>query len=293
MNQRLWRRLLRISLAVLALCVLAGAAVVGVVLSANRTLTPDDCPQEVTHQQMTAAWTDVLAHVVRDDRVDYEALRLHRPALQTVVCGVANSREELSSPTEELAFLINAYNALVLYAVLQTEVTTSVHDVRVPLVPIDGYGFFYSLYFEVRGERVNLYGLEHQEIRARFADARIHAALNCASASCPPLSSEPYDAADLDSQLQRVATAFVSSPAHVRLNHGLQRIELSSLFEWYDADFASHARAMGAGETSIDWIAEHATPEVAQALRRARDDGWPVDFVTYDWSLNAAISPPG
>lgn len=287
MNQRLWRRLFRFSLAVLALCILGGAIVVAVVVGANRTLTPTDCPANITAQQMADAWADVLNNAVHDGRVDYEAVRRQRPALQTVVCGIAG-RQPAASPTEELAFLINAYNALVLYAVLETGATTSVHDVRVPLVPIDGYGFFYSLYFDVEGERMNLYELEHQQIRARFADARIHAALNCASTSCPPLPAVPFAADELDEQLAQVASAFVNSPTHVRLNPDARSIELSSLFEWYDGDFTSHARSIGAGETTLDWVIEHAAPDNAQAMRDARDEGWAVVFVPYDWSLNRA-----
>ena len=43
--------------------------------------------------------------------------------------------------------------------------------------------------------------VEHNILRPRFDDPRVHFAINCAAKSCPPLRSEPFRGDILDQQL--------------------------------------------------------------------------------------------
>jgi hypothetical protein len=270
-------------------CVVTGLLALAVVLSANRTLTPERCPTSFDQGQVDQAWAGILTDAVANGRVDYDTVAAHRDNLEFVVCAIA-AHQPVDSLTEDLAFLLNAYNALVLYAVLETGLTQSVHDLHVPLVPIDGYGFFYSLRFIVQGERMNLYALEHEQIRARYADGRIHMALNCASASCPVLQPRAFEAGTLDEQLAEATHAFVADESNVMVDESTRAIRLSSLFSWYAADFENHARSLGFGDSAIDWIIGHADEPSAALLGTARDEGWEIVFVPYDWGLNAVTS---
>ena len=60
--------------------------------------------------------------------------------------------------------------------------------------------------------KLSLNDVEHEILRARFKDARVHAAVNCASFSCPPLLDEAFTAKKLEKQLDAQMRAFVVDP---------------------------------------------------------------------------------
>lgn len=238
----------------------------------------------------TGWWNDGLGRWVHGDRVDYakvlsDAPDLKRFAATLAEVGPAATPERFQTEDERLAYYINAYNALTLLGVVDNWPISSVQDVRGWLDPRPGFGFFYGLRFFLDGGKINLYDLENGVIRG-FRDARVHAAINCASISCPPLAPRAYDPADLDGQLDRVTRAFCSSPVHVRTDDQTSEIRLSSIFEWYRSDFEEHARRLGLPPTIEDFILAFAEPTVADSLERAREAGFDVVFRPYDWGLN-------
>ncbi len=238
----------------------------------------------------TQWWNDALGRWVQGSRVDYaevliDAPDLSRFAATLAVVGPTATPERFSSEEARLAYYINAYNALTLLGVVDNWPISSVQDVRGWLEPRAGFGFFYGLRFFLDGGKVNLYDLENGIIRG-FRDARIHAAINCASISCPPLAPYAYDPRELDGQLDRVTRALCSSPVHVRIDDEAREIQLSSIFEWYRVDFEEHARRLGRPPTIEDFILAFAEPAVADSLERARTAGFEVVFQPYDWGLN-------
>ena len=58
-----------------------------------------------------------------------------------------------------------------------------------------------ELQFEVMGQKLTLDQIEHEILRRKFNEPRIHMALVCAAMSCPPLRNEPYQGHILDLQL--------------------------------------------------------------------------------------------
>lgn len=287
MNPRLRRQILKASLITLVALVSGAVGTLTFVVSHNQYLAPDSCtgaPSDDDHALQL--WDRVLSTVVQDGGVDYVLAREQLDTIESLVCWVA-THERQHDWRRDLAFHINAYNLLVIYGVLRTGVEQTIHEVHVPLVPFAGYGFFYSLRFDVEGERINLYQLEHELIRARYADARVHAALNCASASCPALASFAFTADELETQLQQVAHAFASVGPHVQPDAGARTLNLSSLFLWYQADFEAHATSLGLEPTIGAWIVHMADSTEGSELQQAVHEGWPVVWQPYDWSLNA------
>lgn len=235
-------------------------------------------------------WNGALGRWVRGNRVDYaevitDAADLKRFAATLATVGPSATPDKFPTVEARLAYYINAYNALTLLGVVDNWPIESVQDVHGWLDPRPGFGFFYGLRFFLDGAKINLYELENGVIRG-FRDARIHAAINCASISCPPLSSRAYRAQDLDAQLDEVTRAFCSSPAHVRVDGDAREIQLSSIFEWYRADFEEHARRLGLPPTIESFILAFAEPDVAEAVARAQTAGFDVVFQPYDWGLN-------
>ncbi|MHC4393983.1 MAG: DUF547 domain-containing protein, partial [Planctomycetota bacterium] len=161
----------------------------------------------------------------------------------------------------------------------------TVHEVRGLISPVPGFGFFWGQRFRLDGRKVHLYGLENSIIRKEFGDARIHAAINCASGSCPQLSSEPYLPETLDAQLDAAARRF-AKPPHVRIDAGRKTVELSMIFKWFKDDFVSDARRLQLGTGVLDWIAHYAPEASRTQLDAARKGQFEIEYVEYDWTLN-------
>ena len=235
-------------------------------------------------------WNAALGRWVRPGGVDYDAVLAEEGDLRRFIAtlgevGPRLTPERFTTEPERLAYYINAYNALVLFAVADNWPIDTVHDVRGWLDPRAGFGFFYGLRFPLDGGAVNLYDLENEVIRG-FVDARIHAAINCASKSCPALMPYAFEPARLDDQLDAVTRTFCSDPPHVRVDDEAEEIQLSAIFEWYQPDFEEHARRLGRPATIVDFILAFATPEVAAAVERAQSADFDVVFQPYDWALN-------
>jgi hypothetical protein len=235
-------------------------------------------------------WNLALGRWVRAGGVDYDAVRKDEGDLRRFVAtlgavGPRSAPARFGTEPERLAYYINAYNALVLFAVVDNWPIRTVHDVRGWLDPRAGFGFFYGLRFPLDGDATNLYELENEVIRG-FVDARIHAAINCASKSCPSLMPHAFEAATLDEQLDMVTRGFCSSAEHVRVDEEAREIQVSAIFDWYRSDFEEHARRLGRPATILDFIVAFAAPEIASALEQARGDDFALVFRAYDWDLN-------
>ena len=119
--------------------------------------------------------------------------------VQTCALPICFDLGSLDSQTDSqdarLAFWINLYNALVVHSVLESGVEDSVREQE---------GFFDRYAYRVGGLTFTPNDIEHGVLRgakfepgdARAAhvaprlDPRLHFALNCASAGCPPIRSE-------------------------------------------------------------------------------------------------------
>lgn len=210
-------------------------------------------------------------------RVHYDRLLNQRGSLDAFVATLAEDPGVMSDDAL-LARRINAYNAFVLQGVLENWPLESVQDVSVGVLRVRGSGFFAGQRFKLDGEWISLYTLEHDLIRERFQDARVHAALNCASMGCPPLRGELWSADGLDEQLDDAMRRFVSTSASI----GPESAQLSELFDWFEDDFT-------------DWDGSenvcHYLTRYDPSFQGMADQGCPSEFIPYDWSLNATKAP--
>ena len=256
-----------------------------------RSISVDAEPMRLPEEGFDYSWwNEALSRWVHPEGVDYAAVLeeegdLRRFVATLATTGPRSTPSRFSTEPERLAYYVNAYNALTLFGVVDNWPIQSVHDVRGWLDPRAGFGFFYGLQFPLDGTGVNLYELENAIIRS-YLDARIHAAINCASKSCPALAPYAFEAATLDDQLDAVTRAFCSNAPHVRVDEDARQIRLSAIFDWYKADFEEHARRLGRPATIEDFIAAFADPATAEALERARKAEFEVVFEPYDWTLN-------
>lgn len=172
---------------------------------------------------------------------------------------------------DELAYYINAYNALAIQGIL---------DGLSPSSFLGRARYFKVQEWPLDGRKITLYDLEHKILRLKD-EPRMHFAIICASKSCPFLRSEAYTAAKLDAQLDEQARQFVNDAFRNRYDKAARTAHLSEIFKWFDEDFR------GAGSVQ-KYIAKYvADPEVAKALAQ---DGYRVEWIDYDWNLNG--TPP-
>ena len=240
------------------------------------------------------AWTKLLQRHVVEIRpgqataVRYAGFATDRPALKAYLDSLAavSPAEYARWPKpEQLAFLINAYNAHTVALIL---------DTYPRLKSIKDLGSLLSspwkkAFIPLLGKTISLDQIEHGMIRkpGAFDDPRIHAAVNCASVGCPALARQAFVARDLDRQLDAALSGFLSDSTRNRYVAASGRLEVSKIFDWYGSDFERGHRGYDSLKTLF---ARHAavlatTPEGQMAIRNGR---YTLDFLDYDWALNDA-----
>lgn len=97
--------------------------------------------------------------------------------------------------------------------------------------------------------------------RVDVIDARIHFALNCGAASCPPIAAYRHE--QLDDQLDRATRGYLAA----EVERHERALRVPSLMLWYLADFGG-------------------PPGLRRFLRRhgVDDAGRPIRFKRYDWT---------
>lgn len=240
-----------------------------------------------------SALTALLSrHVNAQGWVDYAGLQRDRPALDAYLHSLRNvDVNAMPSNAARLAFWIDAYNAFTLNDALEYVAgkTGSVKKVD---------GFFDKHQHAVAGQSLTL---DEIEKRARsLHDPRVHFALNCASAGCPRLQPFAFTASDLDRQLNQATAGFLADTRRgLRLDRAHNIVYLSPIFAWYAGDFTgatstaghllSWASAAVSGENVLQFVAEHASPDVAASIRQRQPT---VKYMTYDWTLNSQALHP-
>jgi Protein of unknown function, DUF547 len=237
-----------------------------------------------------AAWEALLKKHVRwlpdnkQSRVDYAGFKNDRAALKAVLDAMSalpRAQFDAWPKAEQMAFLINAYNAFTVELIL-----TEYPKIK----SIKDLGSFVKSpwkkeFFSLLGETHHLDWIEHDMLRPKYADPRIHAAIVCASIGCPALRPEAFTVERLEAQLEDGMQRFLGDRTRNRVKDG--RLEVSSIFKWFKGDFEKGHKGFSQVE---DVFAKYASAlsDDAQVQQRLRDKALPVSFLDYDWSLNAA-----
>lgn len=223
--------------------------------------------------------------VTPNGNVRYAALQRNPEDLNTFIQQLAatspeNRPELFPTDRHRIAYWINAYNAFVLHQVIDDYPIESVISFRT----LWGALFFKRSKHTAGGKDYSLDDIEHGLLRKKFNEPRIHFAINCASASCPVLRSEPYRGDILDRQLDEQARTFCRKQENVWMRGDV--LFLSAIFDWYREDFLQALRQQGRQDpTLVDYVAQY----VPEALARDIQEKNPrIEFYDYDWALNDA-----
>lgn len=246
-------------------------------------------------------WDALLKqHVVLIDggkasRVRYAAFAQNRAALKRYLDTLSKvPAVEFNAWTrsQQVAFLINAYNAFMIEKVL-----TRYPDIG----SVWDFGKlfgnpFRDEFFTLLGRDASLDWIEHETLRKPgvYNEPRVHYAVNCAAIGCPMLREEAYVADRLERQLEEQAMRFLSDASRNRMNPATGQLEVSRIYDWYERDWTSGYRGLRGTDDALH------SPRQYFALYAKRLAGDPaqqrliseqkvkIRFLDYDWTLNDA-----
>lgn len=210
---------------------------------------------------------------VNQGLVDYAGLKAERASLDeylTTAGAVSMADFQHWTRDEQLAFLINVYNAATLQLIIDAYPVDSIKSLG-SLVKSPWSREVVQLF----GKKISLDTLEHKIIRKNYNEPRIHFALVCAAMGCPPLRSEAYQGTRLAEQLNDQVKTFLGTPSKNRLDAEKKILWLSPIFKWYGDDFNT------ASSSVVTFVAPYLGAAGGDTLK-----DWAIEYTDYDWSLN-------
>jgi len=232
--------------------------------------------------QTHADFGAVLKAHVAPTGVTYEALAADRAGLDAYVKSLEAADVSGFSGAESMAFWINAYNALTLTLIVNEYPLGSIRD-------LDGGDPWNARSWTVAGKSVTLNNIEHDILRP-MGDARIHAAVNCASRGCPPLASTPFTGVGLQQELAAASASWIQLNG-ARVDQSAGAVSLSAIFDWYGDDFVPSYGKLhdvpaldGKQEAAVNFAAAFLSEADRKWLEAG---GYAVSYADYDWGLNA------
>jgi hypothetical protein len=260
----------------------AWLALAALVLPVVHSVGAQAPPGDALHRPLD----QLLDLYVRDGLVYYRALRAERARLDRYVASLDVPAAVYARWTreEQLAFWINAYNAFVLRTVLDYYPPPGGTIRRIP-------GVFTKLRRRAAGREVTLDAIEY-EILPPFRDPRVYFALGRGAVGSGRLRSEAYLPSRLEAQLAAQAREFLTQRAHVHIDALGNRIAVSPIFGWHEAEFAEVYAAKSppafAGRSPIERAVLALVYPLLLPTERAFVDKNEFRFVyqEFDWSLN-------
>jgi len=216
-------------------------------------------------------WNQLLhEHVSAKGIVDYKGMIKDSVKLNMYLKLLSDNPPQQSwTQDEQKAYWINAYNAFTVKLITKYYPVKSIKDIgssiQIPFVNTP----WEIKFFKIGGKTFNLDKIEHGILLKQFNDPRIHFAIVCASASCPQLRNEAYDATKLNQQLDSQATRFINDPTRNKITP--DKIEISKIFLWYKGYFTHNG-------SLIDYLNKYSKVKIHPDAT--------ISHLDYNWSLN-------
>ncbi len=233
----------------------------------------------------------ILDLYVRDGYVYYRALKQDRAKLDAYVAGAATVPVEALSRDQQLAFWLNAYNAVVLqtivtrYPIGGSSKDYPPHSIR--QIP----GAFERATHRLGGRMVTLDQIE-KTILPGFHDPRLYFALGRGAVGGGRLRSEAFTPARLEEQLNEVRGECVSRPQCWEADSAAGIVRVSSIFSWHDQEFIDAYAPAATPKFADRGPVERAVlgfvgPKLLTTEREFLDkNAFQTTFKPFDWTLN-------
>lgn len=214
-------------------------------------------------EQLLSKTDQFLQANVNYGSVNYEGIAENRQSLNSLVNHFEDiDLSELSS-NEQMAVWINAYNVMMIKAIVNHYPISS---------PLDVPGIFDKEKHNIGGELMTLETVEKKKLMTDKIDPRIHFVLVCAAKGCPQLADFAYRPEELDNQLNERTKKALNSNYFIRVSSSKRKVSVSHIFEWYADDFKD------GGKSILDYINQYRNSKIPSS--------YDLDYYTYDWNLN-------
>jgi len=215
---------------------------------------------------------------------------------------------DLAPGSEQLAFWINAYNALCINKIVQYEKRTGKRVGSINELSNSGGGgedgseyagpVWDQVAGKVAGRDVTLNEIEHDELRRVWAEPAVHACIVCASASCPNLRREAFVSSRLQEQMNDQMKEWMANDSKgLKLTKNSEesllfgslipsspdKLELSRIFLWFRDDFEVDSE--GGMRT---WLARYVDDDATAAALKS--GSYRLRYFEYDWQITRASS---
>lgn len=217
-----------------------------------------------------SSWDVLLKKHVNDKGVSYTGFIADKAKLESYLKHLSeNVPAESWSKDATMAYWINAYNAFTVKLIIDNYPLQSIKDLNSTIAIPTVSTIWAKKWFTLGDKEMSLDNIEQGILRKNYDDARIHAALNCASVSCPPLRPEAFTAAKLDKQLDEQMRQWLADKSRNIISPN--RLQLSKIFNWYSGDFKTKG-------TRISYIQQFTDIQISEDAK--------VEYLDYNWNLN-------
>lgn len=210
-------------------------------------------------------------HVDSEGLVDYQGFLLDSQKLSSYISLLATNapNDKSWSPEDQIAYWINVYNSFTIDLILRNYPLSSIKEIGSSIqIPFLNTPWDIKL-IKIGNESYDLNNIEHDILRKKWDEPRIHFAINCASFSCPKLRNEAYSGETLEKQLEEQAIEFINDKSKNEIDSN--SVYLSKIFRWFSRDFEKQKDL----KSFINKYSRYKIPEESK-----------IEFKDYDWSLN-------
>ena len=214
----------------------------------------------------TSIFNDLLQkYVTKDGIVDYKSFKNDEAKLDRFIAYLEKTTPDNSwSANKQKAFWINAYNAYTIKIILENYPLKSIMDIKQ-----EGKTAWKIPFAKVGGDTYTLDHIEHEILRKKLFDPKIHVGVNCASGSCPKLGNVAFTEENVDAQLTKLMNAFINDASRNKIDK--KKVQISEIFNWFKDDFTKNGSV-------IDYLNKYSNSEIKSNAK--------ISYLKYDWSLN-------
>lgn len=229
-------------------------------------------------------WGALLSRFVDDaGLVEYRTLVRVQRLMETYLERLADTDPDAFADTDDqLAFYLNAYNAIAMYQVVQ----------HYPVASLQAVPGAWVRPFPVGRRNVSLVHLHGTLVRA-FGDPRVHTALCPAARGGPPLLNEPFVGTSLQAQLDIAMRRLLADGERgARYDRATNTLQLAAPLLRWAGDWAypqQMPRVWGliAGRAQPQRLGQAIKPYLPPALAAVVSDHQPtLRALPPDWTLN-------
>ena len=230
---------------------------------------------------------------VRDGLVYYRALQSGRGALDRYVASlnVAPATYAGWSREQQMAFWVNAYNAVVLQTVINhypiRGKSSDYPAGSIRLVP----GAFEKTTHRLAGRSLTLDEIE-KTVLPEFKEPRLYLALGRGAVGSGRLRSEAYSGDRIAKQLEAVTADFMARKQMITIDRANASISLTPILSWREADFIARYDPGATGPLAqrapieravLTFIGPHLLPLEKELMQT---NTFRLTFHAFDWRLN-------